>query len=67
MNLIIWKNGKGWINGKLAFYFFNTFGFPVELFEEMVNDFFKRHPRQRIKFIIKAYNRTYGTEYTYSR
>jgi hypothetical protein len=66
-DLLIWENGHTHINGKIAFRYWSTFGIPPELFFEMIVDFMKKHTKERTKYIINAYNKTYGTQYSYPR
>lgn len=62
-DLFIWKDGKAMINGELAFKFATTYGFPVELFEETVNDLCPPCSTIRAWHIAKAYDNEHGTSF----
>lgn len=63
--IITWNRVKkcAEVNGKLAFTFYSQYGFPVEMFEEMVNERFKRGGENLNRLIIKSYNDANGTNF----
>jgi hypothetical protein len=56
-NLLAYDGKRISISGKMAFYFFQTFGFPPEIFEEQVNEQLKNSElkRRHIALAVKEY------------
>lgn len=65
-NLLVWDpegKEKVKINADLAFHFHQTHGFPKEMFEEEVNNLFKKSPTLKAYHISKAYDAYHNTNY----
>lgn len=56
MTIYTFKDNKWWINGKLIFKFWTQYGFPPELFVEMVNDTMNADLDLKIKHLKLAYD-----------
>jgi len=65
IDLLIWDDNKPQkviINGAAAFDFYQKYGFPVEMFEEEVNQAFK-DINVRAYHTTKAYDKAHGTNF----
>lgn len=63
MDVFIWKDGKVIINSELAWVFYTQHGFPVEMFEEMVNEQLPPKSFLRGYHISKAYDKVHSTNF----
>lgn len=62
-DLFIWDEKGCHLNGALAYDFFATYGFPVELYTEEVNRLLPAGSAERAKLIARAYDKFKGTNY----
>lgn len=64
MNLLTWTDSGPKINGKLAFFMYDTYGFPPEMTAEVINERFKKNPEIKALALVLAYDELHGTNYS---